>query len=160
LSFAHSILSSTSPYFLLHLSSCSKSIPMTVTKSCPDAAANNFIRCIQSWLSSYTEVCDIIVNECPKFQCSKPTDDNHAIIVERNNGHPYHKPLSLQGTTSYIDVRLPTQAKIDDTDLDRIELTYSTPDWEPGTTRYSTMEQRLQQDCTLPSRTRDSRLGD
>jgi hypothetical protein len=94
---------------------------------------------------------DIIVNECPKFQCIKPTEDDHAIIVDGSNGN-LHIPLSLRGTTSYIDVRRPTQAEIDNSDLDRIELTYSTPDWEPGVRRYSVLEQQLQEDHTILSK--------
>jgi hypothetical protein len=83
---------------------------------------------------------DIIVNECPKFQCIKPTEDDHAIIVDGSNGN-LHIPLSLRGTTSYIDVR--------------IELTYSTPGWEPRVTRYSVLEQQLQEDHTVLSKTGD-----
>jgi hypothetical protein len=97
---------------------------------------------------------DIIVNECPKFQCIKPTDDDHAILVDGSNGN-LHIPLSLRGTTSYIDVRRPTQAEIDNSDLDRIELTYSTPDWEPGVRRYSVLEQQLQEDHTILSKIGD-----
>jgi hypothetical protein len=90
----------------------------------------------------------------PSVQCIKPTDDDHAIIVDGRNGN-LHIPLSLRGTTSYIDVRRPTQAELDNSDLDRIELTYSTPDWEPGVTRYSVLEQQLQEDLAILSKTGD-----
>jgi hypothetical protein len=39
--------------------------------------------------------------------------------------------------------------------LDRMELTYSTPDWDPGVTRYSVLEQQLQEDHTMLSKTGD-----
>jgi Reverse transcriptase (RNA-dependent DNA polymerase) len=95
---------------------------------------------------------DITVNERPKFQCANPGLDDHAILIERENHQPYRLPLSLRGTTSYLDVRCPTQAEIDDITLDRFELTYSTPDWDPGSPRYSVMESRLEED-TLRSAT-------
>jgi hypothetical protein len=91
---------------------------------------------------------DVVVNERPKFQCPNPTRDDHAIIVEVDEGGLYRIPLSLHGTSSYVDVRRPTEKEITNSDLTRIELTYASPDWEPGSTRYSELEQRLQENPT------------
>jgi hypothetical protein len=87
---------------------------------------------------------DIIVNERPKFQSFSPTWDDHAIIVEQNDRPRYRLPISLHGTSSNITVRRPTDTEFSDLRLTRFELTYSTPDWVPGSPQYSEMEQRLQ----------------
>jgi hypothetical protein len=57
---------------------------------------------------------DIIVKDRPKFQCANPSPDDHAILIERDDNQPYRIPLSLRGTTSYVDVRCPTPGEIDD----------------------------------------------
>jgi hypothetical protein len=102
---------------------------------------------------------DVVVNERPKFQCAKPTSDDHAIIVELSNGQPYRIPLSLHGTSSFIDIRRPTETEISDSELLRVELTYSTPEWEPGSTRYSEIERRLQDGSSTRDETpRSNRL--
>jgi hypothetical protein len=87
---------------------------------------------------------NIIVNDHPKFQTRNPTEDDHCVIVSRDDLYTYHFPLSLRGTTSFIDVRKPTDGEIQDDSLERFELTYQSPDWEPGTDRFSVMEDRLE----------------
>jgi hypothetical protein len=87
---------------------------------------------------------DVIVNDRPKFQTRNPTEDDHCVIVSRDDLSTYRFPLSLRGTTSFIDVRKPTDGEIQDDSLERFELTYQSPDWEPGTDRFSVMEDRLE----------------
>jgi hypothetical protein len=84
------------------------------------------------------------VNETPKFQCSNPRREDHAVIIAQGDDQPYRIPLSLHGTSSFIHVRRPTKTEINDVELARFELTSATPDWEPGSTRFSEIEQQLE----------------
>ena len=74
---------------------------------------------------------DIVVNDCPKSQCKRPTANDHSLIIPRSDeDEPYRIPLSLRGTISCIPVRRPTQDEFRDETLERFELTYATPEWE------------------------------
>jgi hypothetical protein len=84
---------------------------------------------------------DVIVNDRPKFQMRNPTEDDHCVIVLRYDLSTYRFPLSLCGTTCFIDVRKPMKFR---TILECFELTHQSPDWEPGTDRFSVMEDRLE----------------
>jgi hypothetical protein len=87
---------------------------------------------------------DVIVNDRPKFQTRSPTEDDHCVIVTRDDLMTYSMPLLLRGTTSFLDVQRPTDNDIHDNDLERFELTYQSPDWEPGADCFSTMEDCLE----------------
>jgi hypothetical protein len=68
---------------------------------------------------------------------------------------PYRIPLSLRGTTSFVDVRLPTKLEAADLDLMRLELTYQTPEWEPGSSSYADLEEKLLDDPAVRLSTGD-----
>jgi hypothetical protein len=87
---------------------------------------------------------DVVVNDRPKFQTRSPTEDDHCVIVTRDDLTTYRMPLSLRGTASFLDVRRPTDDEIQNNDLERFELTYQSPDWEPGADRFSTLEDCLE----------------
>jgi hypothetical protein len=87
---------------------------------------------------------DIIVNDRPKFQTTNPTEDDLCVIASRDDLSTYRFPLSLCGTTSFIDVRKPTDSEIQDNSLEPFELTYQSQDWEPGTDQFSVMEDHLE----------------
>jgi hypothetical protein len=91
---------------------------------------------------------DVVVNDRPKFQTRNPTEDDHCVIVSHDDLTTYRMPLSLRGTTSFLDVRRPMDDEIQKNDLERFELTYQSPDWEPGADRFSTMEDRLERPST------------
>ena len=86
---------------------------------------------------------DVVVNDRPKFQTVNPSEDDHALLVPQDKETWFRIPLSLRGTTSLIDVRRPNKSEIEDVDLLRLELTYQTPEWEPGSSRYADIEERL-----------------
>lgn len=74
---------------------------------------------------------DITVNDCPKMHVDNPDADHHAIIVPRDKSDtPIRIPLMLKGTISAIPVRRPTDAEFQNSNLERFELTYETPDWD------------------------------
>jgi hypothetical protein len=79
---------------------------------------------------------DVIVNERPKFLTERPTDQDHAIICL-----PLIITLEIDGVTSYFPVRKPSQEEY--RDCQRIELTYSDPEWKPNDTRYAEEEATL-----------------
>ena len=98
---------------------------------------------------------DVIVNDRPKFQTKNPTEDDHALLVTQDDTSTYRIPLSLRGTTSYVNVRRPTKEELDQETLERYELTYSSPEWEPGSSRYAPMEERLEQETAMSPSTGD-----
>jgi len=98
---------------------------------------------------------DVVVNDRPKFQTRSPTEEDHTIIVSRDDMTKFRIPLMLRGITSYVNVRHPTKEEIRDEDLERFELTYQTPEWEPGSQRFSKMEDRLETETVLRSTTGD-----
>jgi hypothetical protein len=89
---------------------------------------------------------DVIVNDRPKFQTLHPTLDDHTLFVPQDDVMPYHIPLSLRVTTSFVDVRLPAKSEATDLDLMMLELTCQTPEWEPGFSSYADLEEKLLDD--------------
>jgi hypothetical protein len=73
----------------------------------------------------------------------KPTLDDHALLEPSKDRIPYRIPLSLRGTTSDVDLRRLPKFEVQNPDLMRLELTYQTPEWEPGSTSFAAMEERL-----------------
>jgi hypothetical protein len=55
---------------------------------------------------------DIVVNDRPTFQTRSPTEDDHCVIITRDDLTTYHMPLSQRGTTSFLDVQRPTDDEI------------------------------------------------
>lgn len=71
---------------------------------------------------------DIQVNECPKHLIENPTALDHAIVV-KHDGEKMVLPLSLNGTTSFLETRKPTLEEYNS--LRRFELTSDTLEWDP-----------------------------
>ena len=87
---------------------------------------------------------DIVVNDCPKSQCPRPTANDHCLLLPRSDGEdPYRLPLSLRGTISCLPVRKPTKAEFDDSSLERFELSYETPEWDHWDQARSELEESL-----------------
>lgn len=71
----------------------------------------------------------LTVNETPKFQCKKPTIEDHSIY---SASHDLRIHLQLHGTFSYFNSRKPTVQEIQDTDEE--DLVWFTPEqdlWDP-----------------------------
>jgi len=86
---------------------------------------------------------DVEVNECPKTMKGRPTADDHTVIIQREGDTPYRIPLMLKGTISAIPVRRPTPAEFSDTNLERFELTYETPEWDHNDPERPTAEKAM-----------------
>jgi hypothetical protein len=99
---------------------------------------------------------DVIINDRPKFQTKDTTEDDHAIIIERDDVTKYHIPLSLRGITSTMDVRKPSELEVADDSLEWFELTYETPKREPGTEQFKELDSRLETEISLRPLTGDS----
>jgi hypothetical protein len=55
---------------------------------------------------------DVIVNDRPKFQTRSPTEDDHCVIITRDDLMTIRMPLMLGGTTSFLDVQRPKDDEI------------------------------------------------
>jgi hypothetical protein len=89
---------------------------------------------------------DIVVNDCLKSQCKRPTANDHSSLIPRSDGEdPYYRiPLLLRGTISCLPVRRPTQEEFrNDETLERFELTYATPEWEHWDPMRAELEESL-----------------
>ncbi len=87
---------------------------------------------------------DIVVNNCPKSQCKRPTANDHSLLIPRSDGgEPYRIPLSLRGTISCVPVRRPTQEEFCNETLNRFKLTYATPEWEHWNPMRAELEESL-----------------
>ncbi len=82
------------------------------------------------------------VNECPKFLSASPAEDDHALLVYNPDGcsPPHTILLSLNGITSYFDVRCPSLAVYEDENIPKYHLTFESPLLEPSTSLYSSQE--------------------
>jgi hypothetical protein len=75
---------------------------------------------------------EVVVNECPKSMKLTPTAEDHSLIVQGPHETSYQMPLTLRGVISCLPVRFPTDQEILDENLERYELTYETPEWNPS----------------------------
>lgn len=80
----------------------------------------------------------IHVNECPKFLALKPSIKNHSIYFPSEK---LRLPLFLNGTTSYLPTRMPTKEEC--LELDVLELTPQTDNWDPHSTSYQEQEESM-----------------
>jgi transposase InsO family protein len=76
---------------------------------------------------------DVELNERPKFLTGKPTEKDHALVLDE-----LVIPLSLHGVTSYFHGRKPTAKEYEQ--CQRYELTYPNPDWQPHDETYAEEE--------------------
>jgi hypothetical protein len=74
---------------------------------------------------------EVVVNECPKSMKLTPTAEDHSLIVQGLYETSYQMPLTLRGVISCLPVRYPTDQEFLDEGLERYELTYETPEWNP-----------------------------
>ena len=91
---------------------------------------------------------DIRVNDEPKHMVLRPTDDHHAIITPAVDGKESLRiPLMLKGVTSYFTSRKPTRQQYEQCDeMNRIELTNESIEWDPHTTRFEEQEAAMLDD--------------
>ena len=68
----------------------------------------------------------ITVNECPKYQCSEPSDDDHCLIFEDDDLKIH---LHLNGIFSYFHTRKPTGDEIQG--CEKVFLTPDSSLWNP-----------------------------
>ena len=86
---------------------------------------------------------DVVLNERPKFLTQRPTEEDHAMIID-----DLIIPLELDGVTSTFPGRMPTQKEYEE--CRRYEVTYPHPEWCPHTTLYAEEEARFtNEDGTL-----------
>jgi hypothetical protein len=79
---------------------------------------------------------DVVVNETPKFQCTKPTNLSRTITVKGENmNDDLIIPLDLRGVVSCFTTRNPTQEECDT--CNRYELTYESPVYDPSGSSYA-----------------------
>jgi hypothetical protein len=86
---------------------------------------------------------NITVNECPKSLMQDPTEEDHAVIVCHGDNDTTIIPLLLRGAVSFIPVRRPTKQEAHDLGLERIELTFQSPEWDPSLPNLERMEDLL-----------------
>ena len=90
----------------------------------------------------------VIVNDTPLLylQPSQRDHTQHSLLFEPPNKN-LHIPLSLEGTTSYFETRLPTwTAEVTNPDVCiHVHVTSDAPPWDPTVPTFSTEEALLQQ---------------
>ena len=81
-----------------------------------------------------------IVNECPKFQCSIPTANDHCIMI---NGNDIEARIQLQlhGTFSYFHTRLPTVDEL--YGCPKIFMSPDASEWNPYCESYENNERAM-----------------
>jgi hypothetical protein len=80
---------------------------------------------------------DVVVNECPKFMETSPSDMSHALRVTQD-GDELCIPFGLRGVTSYFPTRKPTQMEL--ATCRRFDLTAEDPEWDPSSTTFKEQE--------------------
>jgi len=101
------------------------------------------------------------LNEAPKFCLQNPTDEDHAILVNREDDECLIVPLSLEGVTSYFHTFKPTaeQYEAAEEGIDLFHLTDQDLEWEPHSDRFAQQETAMLDDSgwLSPSTTKVSR---
>ena len=88
---------------------------------------------------------NVTVNDVPKFLVKNATVNDHLIIIPSDDDamHALHIPLKLQGVTSYFPVRAATLAEYESEEIPKFHLTAEAPDWDPGSTSFSSQENSM-----------------
>lgn len=89
---------------------------------------------------------DVKINEEPKHMATDPTDDHHSISVPptTQDDVPLRIPLLVHNVTSYFPTRKPTREEFESSELEmRRDLTYESPEWDPGTSRFQEQEDAM-----------------
>ena len=84
----------------------------------------------------------VLVNNVLKFLKDKPSNDDHAILIQDKKHGLTRIPLSLRGIVSYFPTRKPTISEYEQCDL-HLELTSEGPEWDPGSTIFEQQESLL-----------------
>jgi hypothetical protein len=92
---------------------------------------------------------DLIIDECPKFLSTEPSDKLHSIFFPSDN---VRLPLSLIGTTSFLHTRKPTTYEYDNEE--HLILTNESPEWNPHSVDYAAQEENMVDDYGM---TRENR---
>ena len=75
-----------------------------------------------------------------------PTDDHNSIVVPSDDGGiTLCIPLHIQGVTMYFDSRQPMKQEFEAFVL-KIDITASSPDWDPSTTWFEEQENSMLDD--------------
>eukprot|EP00804_Cyclotella_cryptica_P017277 CCRYP_016828-RA/>CCRYP_016828-RA protein AED:0.02 eAED:0.02 QI:0/0/0/1/0/0.5/2/0/461 len=88
----------------------------------------------------------IKISELPKFLAEDPDESTHSLQVvdPLDDSSPLFIPLSLTGVTSYFQVRKPTIAEWEnEAAYPHIDLTAEEPIWDPQSSDFSEMEDRM-----------------
>ncbi len=74
-----------------------------------------------------------VVNEYPKFLSPKPSEDDHALLVNDTGGcsPAFIILLSLDGVTSYFEARCPRLVEYEDKTIPKYHLTCISQPWDP-----------------------------
>jgi hypothetical protein len=75
----------------------------------------------------------MVISEVLKILTTNTTASTHSILIANptNDVHPYTIPLKLEGVVSYFEYSLPTSAEFEDIDIPHLELTATSPAWDP-----------------------------
>jgi hypothetical protein len=76
----------------------------------------------------------VVIDECPKFMASNPTDSTYSITIQNDTedlAHPLIIPLRLEEVVSYFEFSKPTPEEYNDEDIPHYILTAKGPDWDP-----------------------------
>ena len=84
----------------------------------------------------------VLVNDVSKFLIDKPSNDDHAIIVDSKENGPTRIPLSLTGIVSYFPSRKPTLEEYESCEV-HYELTSETPEWNPAISTFANQESSM-----------------
>ena len=84
----------------------------------------------------------VVINDTPKMCVPNPDDSTHSIEVADplDPDATLNIPLILKGVTSCFGVQRPTTVKFEDDDIPKLEMTYESPEWDPGDPDWATQE--------------------
>ena len=84
----------------------------------------------------------VVINDTPKMCIPNLDNSTHSIKIT-NPLDPVatlHIPFILRGVTSCFCVRKPSTAKFADDDIPKLDMTYKSPEWDPGDPDWDTQE--------------------
>jgi len=84
----------------------------------------------------------VVINVTPKMCVPNPDDSTHFIEVTDplDPDATLHIPMMLRGVTSCFCVRKPSTAEFADDDIPKLDMTYESPEWDPGEPDWATQE--------------------
>jgi len=84
----------------------------------------------------------VVINDTPKMCVPNLDDSTHSIEVTDplDPDATLHIPLMLRGVTSCFCVRKSSTAEFADDDIPKLDMTYESPEWDPGDPDWATQE--------------------